>query len=196
MPKPPERFVPQQIINQILQNEQPKGDDVPIIDGNAPEAGGTAIGTMTLTEILDVLKRDRNPKEALSTRLITEIEGRIFSKNSFNLPIPGEPLLVIEDARKGRQMVVIKEDQQGLQKRDVRKLPAQADPNDVPHISVEEAMVLFDQETVRGGLPTEDTLEKIARLTHETTKWKSKKRSSQGGWSSDTERKRVKKRRY
>jgi len=193
MPKPPERYVPQSEIHRIFNNEQPKGEDVPTIDGNAPEAGGASIGTMTLKEILDLLKTDRQPKRAVTTQLVTEVEGKLFSGSELHLPRKGQPLLVIEDERKGRQVLVIKEDQPGFGKRNVRKLPAWADPSELPHISVEAALLLFDKESVHGGLPMEETLQKIARLTHTVPTWKSKHRSLQGGWSSEKERKRVKK---
>lgn len=193
MAGPQERRVPTSYINGIFRSEQSLGDDIPVVDGNSPEAGGTATGSMTKQDVLTVLKQERAPKTTPPTELLVEIEGEIFSANEYIVPKKDRDPVVVHDTRRGRKVVTISTERGVLGKRDVRKLPLQANTQDVNHISVHEALKQFSQDEISGGLPTEKTLQKNARLTHEPKPWKHKNRSSQGGWFSNKERRRIQK---
>ena len=194
MVKPPERHVPTAYINRILSSEQPHGDDVPVVDGNSPEAGGPSTESMTKTEILEFLKKERAPKKTSPAQMLAEIEGEIFSTTGFIIPRKDYPPQIVHDTRRGRQVLTISSERSGaLEKRNIRKLPKQADPRDVDHVSVQEALRRYNQDEVRGGLPTEKTLQKGAGLTHPVKLWEHRDRSTQGGWFSKEEQQRIRK---
>jgi hypothetical protein len=187
-----ERFVPQRVINRIVKNEQPLGDDVPVVDGNSPEAGGPAVDSMTKKQILELLKNERTPKTTSPAQMLTEIEGKLFSTTEFTVPLKDHPSRVVVDTRRGRQVLTISSDRSGMiEKRKVRKLPPQADLTNVDHTSVHEALQRYNQNEIRGGLPTEQTLQKGAGLSHPTQPWEHRDRSTQGGWFSKEERQRT-----
>ena len=187
-----EHFVPQQVISRIVKSEQPLGDDVPVVDGNSPEAGGPAVDSMTKTEILELLKNERAPKTTSPAQMLTEIEGKLFSTTEFIIPLKDHPSRVVVDTRRGRQVLTLTTARSGLvEKRNVRNLPPQADLTNVDHTSVHKALQQYNQDEVRGGLPTEQTLQKGAGLSHPTQPWEHRDRSDQGGWFSKKEQKRT-----
>jgi hypothetical protein len=191
MGNPRERHVPTRYIDTLFSSEQPV-DDVPTVDGNSPEAGGPSVRSMGKKDILAFLKKDRSPKTTPPAQILVEIEGKLFSSTELIVPKKGQPPEIVHDTRRGRQVLTITSNRSGqLEKRNVRKLPPQASPQDVDHISVQEALRRYEQDQVRGGLPTEKTLQQGARLTHETKPWEHRKRSDQGGWFSTKEQKRT-----
>lgn len=193
MVKLPERHVPKAYIDRIFANEQPRSDDIPVVNGNSPEAGGIATESVKREEVLEFLKRDRTPKTTSPAQILAEIEGEIFSKTTLIIPRRDQPPRVVYDARRGRQVLTITSERSGLLgKWNVRKLPPQADTTNISHISVKEAFQRYNKEDVRGGLPTEKTLQKNARLTHPVKPWEHRDRTTQGGWFSKEEQQRVK----
>lgn len=189
-----EQYVPQRVINKIVKSEQPPGDDVPVVDGNSPEAGGPAVDSMTKNQILELLKNERTPKTTSPAQMLTEIEGKLFSTTEFTVPLKDHPSRVVVDTRRGRQVLTLSSNRSGMiEKRNVRKLPPAADLTNVDHTSVHEALRQYNQDEVRGGLPTEQTLQKGAGLSHPTQPWEHRDRSDQGGWFSKIERERIQK---
>lgn len=189
-----ERHVPKAYIDRIFENEQPPADDVPVVDGNSSEAGGTATAVMKKKDVLAFLKDDRAPKQTSMTKILAEIEGSIFSTTELIISQKDQLPEVVYDSRRGRQVLTIKSESSGLLgKRNVRKIAPQTDLYNVDHISVQEALQRYHEDEVRGGLPTEKTLQKGAGLIQQVKPWEHRDRSSQGGWFSKNEQRRRKK---